>query len=74
MMIAPTRNAAISERARSNDFDRSLVVSSGGMRLTQTKMPCTEGFGAMPMARMQFSDMAAICLINKRQAENFSDH
>jgi hypothetical protein len=58
MIIATTMNAAISERARSNDFDRSFVASSGGIRLTQTqRMPCTKGagsqcrvsFGAMPM-------------------------
>jgi hypothetical protein len=49
MMIAITMNAAISERARSNDFDRGFVASSGGMRLTQTqKMPCTKR-GWVPM-------------------------
>jgi hypothetical protein len=37
MMIATTMNAAISERARSNDFARGFVASSGGMRLTQTQ-------------------------------------
>jgi hypothetical protein len=29
MMIATTSNAAISESARSNDFDRDFVASSG---------------------------------------------
>ena len=58
MMIATTMNAAISERALSNDLDRGFAASSGGMKFTQTqKLPCTKGagflcrvsFGAMPM-------------------------
>jgi hypothetical protein len=44
-MIATTMNAAISERALSNDLDRGFGASSGGMKLTQTqKIPCRKKF------------------------------
>jgi hypothetical protein len=81
-MIAMMMNAAIIESARSSDFDRALAPSSGGMRLTQTQknLHRTSGvgrrvekvgavsFGAMPMAtRLQSSDVAASCLVKKRQ-------
>jgi hypothetical protein len=58
MMIATKMNAAINERARSDDFDRGFVASSGGIRLTQTQkcraqngagLLCRVSFGAMPM-------------------------
>jgi len=38
-------NAAISESARSSDFDRGFAPSSGGMRFTK-KETCTEGLGS----------------------------
>jgi hypothetical protein len=49
MMIGTTMNAAINERAGSNDFDWGFVASSEGMRLTQTQKNALHKRGWVPM-------------------------